>query len=171
MKVGKFPLYIDQLFFQSAAHRGTRLQASPSQIQEASDLAEFESQTLHATDKSQRLDIVLAVLSETALRSRGSRHQGVALVEPNRINAEADPFPNCADLHWSGSSPNRLHSGVWSRVKRFLGFENWSPRQQMAQAPWSIPWHSSFPSLCNLSCRLLHPRCTSSPHCLAMLLP
>src|SRR5260370_31541262 len=105
MKVGKFPLYIDQLFFQSAAHRGTRLQASPSQIQEPSDLAEFESKTLYATDKSQRLDIVLAVLPETALRSRGSRQEGVALVEPNRINAETDPLPNCADLHWSGSSP------------------------------------------------------------------
>src|SRR5229473_4751126 len=127
MKVGKFPLYIDQLFFQPAAHRGTRLQASPSQIQEASDLAEFESQTLYATDKSQRLDIVLAVLPETALRSRGSRQQGVTLVEPNRINAEADPFPHCADLHWSGSSPNRLHSGVRSRVKRFLGLRTGAP--------------------------------------------
>ena len=45
--------------------------------------------------------IVLAVLPETTLRSRGSRQQGVALVEPNRINAEADSFANCANLHCS----------------------------------------------------------------------
>jgi hypothetical protein len=43
LKVGKFPLYIDQLFLQLALHRRARLQAIPSQIQQASDLAEFES--------------------------------------------------------------------------------------------------------------------------------
>jgi hypothetical protein len=52
LKVSKFPLDMDQLFFQSAAHRRTRLQAISSQPQETSDLAEFESQALYTPDKS-----------------------------------------------------------------------------------------------------------------------
>jgi hypothetical protein len=52
LKVSKFPLDMDQLFFQSAAHRRTRLQAISSEPQETSDLAEFESQALYTPDKS-----------------------------------------------------------------------------------------------------------------------
>jgi len=39
VKIGKFPLYVGQLFLQPALHRPTRLQAIPSQPQESSDLA------------------------------------------------------------------------------------------------------------------------------------
>jgi len=48
LKVRKFPLYINQFFFQSAAHRRTRLQAASSQTQETAYLREFESQALDA---------------------------------------------------------------------------------------------------------------------------
>src|SRR5216684_1465859 len=73
VKVVKFPLYIGQLFLQSALHRCTRLQPIPSQPQEPSDLAEFETQTLYAADKSQRLNVVLVVLTEApcVLGARG----------------------------------------------------------------------------------------------------
>src|SRR5260370_10562249 len=98
LKVGKFPLYIDQLFLQPTLHRCTRLQAIPSQPQEPSNLAEFESQTLYAADKSQRLNVVLAVLPEAPLCSWGARQQGLALVETNRVNPQTDLLLDDAHL-------------------------------------------------------------------------
>jgi len=99
LKVRKFLLDIGQLFFQSTPHRRARLQAGSSQTQESTDLAEFESQALYAADKSQRIDVVLRVLTEASLSPRGPRQQSVALIEPNRVNAEADPFRHDANLH------------------------------------------------------------------------
>jgi len=51
VKIGKFPLYVRELFFQSAAHWRTRLKAASPQVQETANLAEFESQALYAADK------------------------------------------------------------------------------------------------------------------------
>jgi hypothetical protein len=75
LKVPKFALYFNQFFFQSAAHRRTRLQAVSSQIQETAYLAELESQALHAAYESQRLDVTLAVLTvaPSVLAARGSK--------------------------------------------------------------------------------------------------
>jgi len=103
LKVGKFPLYIEELFLESAPHRRTRLQTIPSQTQETADLAEFESQALYAADKSQRLDVVFAVASEAPLCPRGPRKQTVALVEANRVNGEPDLLRDDANLHCLGS--------------------------------------------------------------------
>src|SRR6266481_5955081 len=114
VKVVKFPLYIGQLFLQSALHRCTRLQAVPSQPQEPSDLAEFESQALYAADEGQRLDIIFAVPPEASLRPRRSRKQTVALVKSNRVNAEADLLCDDADLHYLGSS---VEATPWSIVQ------------------------------------------------------
>jgi hypothetical protein len=61
---------INQFFFQSAAHRRTRLQATSSQTQETAYLREVESQSLDAADESQRLDVAFAVLTEAPLRPR-----------------------------------------------------------------------------------------------------
>src|SRR5260370_1390967 len=66
---------IRELFFQSVAHRCTRLQAVSSQIQETANLAEFESQALHAADKSERVHVAFGVSTESALRSWRSREQ------------------------------------------------------------------------------------------------
>jgi hypothetical protein len=112
LKVGKFPLHIDQLFLQSAAYWRTGLQATPSQIQETSNLAQFESQTLYAADKSKRLDVILAVLTKAPLCSGRPWQQIVALIEPNRVNAEANLPCNDANLHYLGSSLRNLHPGV-----------------------------------------------------------
>jgi hypothetical protein len=73
LKVRKFPLYINQFFFQSAAHRRTRLQAASSQTQETAYLREFESQALDAAYESQRLDVAFAVLTEAPVRPRCPR--------------------------------------------------------------------------------------------------
>ncbi len=73
LKVRKFPMNINQFFFQSAAHRRTRLQAVSSQTQETTYLAEFESQALDAAYESQRLDIAFAVLTEAPLCPRCPR--------------------------------------------------------------------------------------------------
>jgi len=70
LKVRKFPLYINQFFFQSAAHPRTRLQAASSQTQETAYLREFESQALDAAYESQRLDVAFTVLTEASLRPR-----------------------------------------------------------------------------------------------------
>jgi hypothetical protein len=48
VEVAKFSLYVGQFVLQAALYRRTRLQAIPSQSQESPNLAEFESQTLHA---------------------------------------------------------------------------------------------------------------------------
>ena len=42
LKVGKSPLYVHQFFLKSAPDWRTRLQAIPSQLQEASNLTELE---------------------------------------------------------------------------------------------------------------------------------
>src|SRR6266478_3124717 len=103
LKVGKFPLHVGELFFQSAADRCTRLQAVSSQIQETANLTEFESQTLYAADKSECLHVALGVLTESPLCSRWSWEQGIAFVEANRVNAEANLLRDDANLHYLGS--------------------------------------------------------------------
>src|SRR5713101_3489437 len=114
VKVGKFPLYIRELFFQSVAHRCTRLQAVSSQVQETANLAEFESQALHAADKSERVHVAFGVSTESALRSWRSREQCIALVKPNRVNAETNLLRDDANLHAIGSS---LDVTPWSVVQ------------------------------------------------------
>src|SRR5260370_2165664 len=114
LKVGKFPLYIRELFFQSAAHRCTRLQAVSSQIQETANLAQFESQTLDSADKSECFHVAFSVLTESTLGSWRSREQCIAFVEANRVNAETDLFRNGANLHLLGSF---LEATPWSTVQ------------------------------------------------------
>src|SRR6266849_1712572 len=114
LKVAKFPLYIGQLFLQPALHRRARLQAVPSQIQQAPNLAEFESQALHAADKGQRLYVVFAVSPEASLCPGRSRKQTVALVKANRVHAEANLLCDDADLHYLGSS---VEATPWSIVQ------------------------------------------------------
>ncbi|OLE16942.1 MAG: hypothetical protein AUG83_01135 [Acidobacteria bacterium 13_1_20CM_4_57_11] len=87
VKVVKFPLYIGQLFLQSALHRCTRLQAVPSQPQESSDLTEFESQTLYAADEGQRLYVVFCIPTEASLCPGRPRKQPFTLIKADRINA------------------------------------------------------------------------------------
>jgi len=99
LKVAKFSPHIDQFFFQAPTHRCARLQARPSQIQEALNLAEFESQALRTADKSQCLNVVFAVLPEAARCPSWSRQQGAALIESNRVDAEANPLCDGANLH------------------------------------------------------------------------
>jgi hypothetical protein len=73
MKISEFASYIDQLCMESATNGSAGLHASPSQIHEAPDLAEFESQALDAPDKSESLYVVLRVLSEAPLCPRRTR--------------------------------------------------------------------------------------------------
>ena len=70
VKVGQLSLNVRKLFFQSAAHRCTRLQAVSPQIHETANFAKFESQALDAADECQRLNIAFCVLTESTLRSR-----------------------------------------------------------------------------------------------------
>jgi hypothetical protein len=104
VKVVEFPPDIGQLLSQAPLHRRTRLQAAASQPQEPSNLAEFESQALDSTDKTQRFDIAFAVLAEASLRPWRPQEQGIALVEANCVNAQPDPFCDDANLHYLGSS-------------------------------------------------------------------
>src|SRR6266404_3280571 len=99
VEIGNLLLDIRQFFFQTPAHGSTRLQAAPSQLQELANFFQREPQVLHASNEVQCLHIVFAVLTETARCSGWWREQCVALVEANRINAETEPLPNCADLH------------------------------------------------------------------------
>jgi hypothetical protein len=112
VKIAKFPLHVGQLFLQSALHWRARLQAIPAQPQESPYLAEFESQALHATDKSQRFYVVFTVSAEASFGPGRTRQQAVALVKADRVNAKPDPFRNDANLHCLGSSRSKLHPGV-----------------------------------------------------------
>jgi len=87
VKIGELLLHIGELFFQSAAHGRTRLKLIPSQPQQCSHLAELESQTLDTANKSESFHIAFSVLTESTLRSWGSREQCIAFVESNRVNA------------------------------------------------------------------------------------
>src|SRR5260370_17092752 len=93
VKVVKFPLYIGQLFLQSALHRCTRLQAVPSQPQESSDLTEFESQALYAADEGQRLYVVFCIPTEASLCPGRPRKQPFTLINADRINPYPHLFP------------------------------------------------------------------------------
>ena len=73
LKVPEFPLYIGELFLKAALDRCTGLQAIPSQFQQASNLAECESQPLHTTNKGNSFDVGVSISAETALRSRRTR--------------------------------------------------------------------------------------------------
>jgi hypothetical protein len=114
VKVGKFPLYVRELFFQSAAHRRTRLQPIASQPQKRANLAEFESQALYTANKSECLHVALGVLTESPLCSRWSWEQCIAFVESNRVNAETDSFRDDANLHGLGPF---LDATPWSIVQ------------------------------------------------------
>ncbi|MGA7626202.1 MAG: hypothetical protein WCA91_21765 [Candidatus Acidiferrales bacterium] len=107
LKVAKFPLHIGKLFLQTALHRSARLQAIPSQPQKPPDLGQFESEALHAAHEGQGFYVVLAVSSEATFGSWRFWQQAVALVEPNRVNAEPDLFCDDANLHGRNSSPKR----------------------------------------------------------------
>jgi len=52
MEVGKSSPHVDQFLLKAALDRRTRLQAIPSQLQEASNLTELEPQTLNAPYES-----------------------------------------------------------------------------------------------------------------------
>src|SRR5713226_8479634 len=104
LKVGKFPLYIHQLFLQSAPHRRARLQTIPTQVQKSSNLTELEAQALHAADKGQRFYVGLCISPEASLRPRRPREQAVAFVEANRVNAKPNLLRDDANLHCLGSS-------------------------------------------------------------------
>ncbi len=98
VKVSKFLVYVSQLFLQAALHRRARLQAIPSQLQQPSDLAKFESQTLYAAHEGQRFDIIFAVPPEASLCPRRSRKQTVALVKANRIHANSSALWSVAEM-------------------------------------------------------------------------
>jgi hypothetical protein len=105
LEIGNLPLNVGQFFFQSAAHGSARLQAAPSQLQEVANFSQREPQVLDSSNEGQCLHIIFAELTETALRSGWARQERVALVEPNRINAEADLLCDAPNLHRLGSSP------------------------------------------------------------------
>ena len=80
----------------------------------SSNLAEFESQALHAADKSESVHVAFGVSTESTLRSWRSREQCIALVESNRVNAETDLLRDDANLHGLGSL---LDATPWSIVQ------------------------------------------------------
>jgi hypothetical protein len=71
--VGKFLPHVSQFFLQFAPYRRTRLQATSSQIQQTSNLAELKSQTLYAAYEPQCFQVGFTVLAEAAFRPWGRR--------------------------------------------------------------------------------------------------
>ena len=60
LEVGQLTLHVVQLLFQPPPHWSTRLHAALSQLQKFPDLMERESESLHTTDKGERLEVVFA---------------------------------------------------------------------------------------------------------------
>src|SRR5467141_3829048 len=88
LQVFQFLSHVSQLCLQSATHVRARLHPASAQTQKSSNFAKFESQTLYAPDKGQSFDITLTILAKATLRPRRPRHQRIALVEANRVNAQ-----------------------------------------------------------------------------------
>src|SRR5260370_28108672 len=161
MKISEFALYIDQLCMESATNGSAGLHASPSQIQEAPDLAEFESQALDAHDKSESLYVVLRVLSEAPLCPRRTREQTVPLVEAYRVNTEGDSFRNGANLHLFGSFSQSYtleyspESSPFSRAGRSSGSHWPAPSIDVASylnllfMPLCLAGSNRSPSICS----------------------
>jgi hypothetical protein len=99
LKIGKFLLYVSQLFLRFALYRRARLQAASSQIQQTSNLAELKSQTLYATYETQCFQVAFNVLAEAAFRPWGPPQSCIPLIEANRINAE--PNLPCGDANFA----------------------------------------------------------------------
>jgi hypothetical protein len=114
LKLGKSPPYVDQFFLKPALDWRTRLQAIPSQLQEASNLTELEPQTLNSSYESYSLDVTFTVPAKPSLRSRRPRQQRVALIEADRVNAQADLLGDNTNLHDLNSSPEAT---PWSIVQ------------------------------------------------------
>src|SRR5579885_2925809 len=99
LEVCNLPSHIPEFCLQSTPHRCTRLHVASPQIQQTSNLAEFESQALDAAYESQRFDIAFAVLAEASLRPWRARQQCAALVEPNRIGRQPYSLCNATNVH------------------------------------------------------------------------
>ena len=133
MKVSKFTPYVEQFLLKAAPDRRARLQAIPSQLQEASNLTELEPETLSSPYESQRLDFAFTVLTEPSLRSRRPRQQRVALIEADGVNADPELFCDDANLHDLGSYREATPwSIVQSQVISLLpGIAKVSPRVEL----------------------------------------
>src|SRR6266481_6797795 len=119
LEVCELPSYIGELCLQSTPHWCARLQTASPQIQQASNLAEFESQALHPAYESQRFDIAFAVLAEASLGSWRTREQRATLVESNRIGSEPNLLCNATNVHHVLSSQCTLWSIVQSQALSF----------------------------------------------------
>src|SRR6266849_4801006 len=95
------------------------------QFQELSDFSQGETQALHLPDKVQPSHVILGVEAEPACCARSLGQQSAALIETNGIYGECRQLRHLSDLHVAcGAIRNlwhveRIHSGVWSRVKSF----------------------------------------------------
>src|SRR5439155_18998431 len=90
LQVFQFLPHVSQLCLQAAAHGRTRLHPASAQTQKSSNFAKFESQALDAPDKGQGFDVTLTILAKASPRPSRPRHQRIALVEANRVNAQPD---------------------------------------------------------------------------------
>src|SRR5215472_5351154 len=112
LKIAKPLAHIRKLCLQSAAYRCAGLHAVSSQLQQASDFAELEAQTLYAAYERQRLDVAFAVLPKASLRSWSASQQRISLVEANRVRRDSDLFRNPANVH---SRLLKSKSTPWSK--------------------------------------------------------
>jgi len=96
--VAKFLPHI-QLYYSRRRTGAQGCKRGPAQIQKALDLVELNPRPCTA-DKSQRLNVVLAILQEAAVRPSGSA-AARRCVHSNRstVDAEADPLCAGAQLH------------------------------------------------------------------------
>src|SRR5215467_4247438 len=67
-------------------------------FQKLSDLIETEPQALRGPDEVQARELDLAVAPNAALRPLRFGHQTLALIEANRLNVDAGPLGERADL-------------------------------------------------------------------------
>jgi hypothetical protein len=103
-KVSQFSMNLAYFFLQSATHRRAWPQPASSQLQEFADFIERESQSVYSLNEPKCFDIALTVFAVATWSSGRAWQQAGALVEPNRIDTEADLLGHGSDLHRLGSS-------------------------------------------------------------------
>ena len=72
VKVSQLSLYVSELVLQAALYRCARLHPIPAQAQKPANLAELESEALHAAHEGQRFYVLLVKSSEATFCSRRS---------------------------------------------------------------------------------------------------
>src|SRR6266851_5761216 len=120
--------HVDQFRPQQPFYRFAGIHPPLPKLDQFSDLAQREAESLHLLDEVKSLDGALSVQSEPTCAANRLGQELALLVESDRVYAQGRALRDLADLHRRalslviGRHDRIIQSGVQSRVKRSFDF-------------------------------------------------